>query len=195
MKKLVYFLGMFLVAGILSIQVGVAQNTGSLTKQEKNKIEKLRKEKEKKMQRALSKAYYAKLLKEKYFVFMADYVVGPNGTAFVVSPDINFFSVNGNNVVIQFGMEGVVGLNGVGGITARGTILDYKFNQGKKNNMSVTTDINLIGPGLPPHIYINVSDDGTAQLNMQTGNGALITMYGQIVSPRKAVIFTGQSIF
>lgn len=195
MKKLVYFLSLVLVFGFLVSGQGYAQNF-QLTKKEKRRLEHLRKEKERKMDRATSRIYYSQLLKNKYFVFTADYLIGPEGTAFVVSQDINFLSVNGNKVILQFGREGFVGWNGVGGITARGTLMGYRFNPGKhKNSMTVTTNVNLIGPGLPPHIYINVSDDGTAQLNIQPGGGGMITMYGQIVSPKKAGIFVGQSIF
>jgi hypothetical protein len=196
MKKLAYLFSFLLVIGVLSSQATYAQNAHTITKKEKRRIERLRKEKEKKMQRAASRTYLMELLKHKYFVFQADYVISPGGTAYVVSPDINFLAVEGNKMVVQFGLNGVIGLNGVGGITARGTTMNYKFEPGiKKNNMTVVTDMSLDGPGLPPHLIMNVSDDGTGQLNIQLNNGRMITLYGQVVSPKKATIFVGQSLF
>lgn len=195
MKKFAYFIGMLLVLSILFGQAADAQNVKSMTKKEQKRIEKLRKEKEKNMKRATSRNYYMELLKKKYFVFQADYVITPRGTSFVLSPDINFFSVVGKKVVLQFGLDGVIGLNGVGGITARGTTMNYKFLPGKKNNMFISTDVSLVGPGLPPHITMNVADDGTGQLTIQLNSGRIITLYGQVVSPKKASIFVGQSIF
>ncbi|MBN2614321.1 MAG: DUF4251 domain-containing protein [Bacteroidales bacterium] len=195
MKKIAYFVGMFLVMAVLFGQTADAQNAMILSKKEQKRIEKLRKEKERNMKRAASRTYYMELLKKKYFVFQADYVITPRGTSFVVSPDINFFSVVGNKVIIQFGLDGVIGPNGVGGITARGTIMNYKLVPGKKNNMYISTDVSLVGPGLPPHITMNVADDGTGQLTIQLNNGRIITLYGQVVSPKKASIFVGQSIF
>ena len=195
MKKLIYLIGIFLIAGLLFGEVAYGQNQ-VLTKKGKHHLELLRKKKERSMQREISRKYYTQLLKEKYFVFQADFLTGPRGASYILSPDINFMSVNGNNVVLQFGFEGAIGWNGVGGITVRGTLSGYQVFPGKKkNNLYMTTNINLIGPGLPPNISMNVSDDGTAQLTIQPAGGGPIIVYGQIVSPKKANIFIGQSLF
>ena len=195
MKKLIYFIGIFLIAGLLFGEVAYAQNQ-ELTKKEKHHLEQLRKKKERSMKREISREYYTKLLKEKYFVFQADFLTVPQGTSFILSPDINFMSVNGNNIILQFGFNGAIGWNGVGGVTVRGTLSDYQVHLGKKkNNLSMTTNMYLIGPGLPPNISLNVSDDGTAQLIIQPAGSAPIMVYGQIVSPKEADIFIGQSLF
>ncbi|MBN2638427.1 MAG: DUF4251 domain-containing protein [Bacteroidales bacterium] len=195
MKKLAYLLSFLFVISIMSVQTLDAQNVHVLSKKEKKRIEKLRKEKERNMKRAASRTYYMELLKQKYFVFQADYVITPRGTSFVLSPDINFFSVHGNKVIIQLGLDGAIGPNGVGGITVNGSTMNYKFIPGNKNNMMISTDVSLVGPGLPPHVTMNVADDGTGQLTIQLGNGRILTLYGQVVSPKKASIFVGQSIF
>lgn len=195
MKKIAYFIGMLLVMALLSGQTADAQNVKHMTKKEQKRIEKLRKEKEKNMKLAASRTYYMELLKKKFFVFQADYVITPRGTSYVLSPDINFLSVVGNKMIVQFGLDGVIGYNGVGGITAKGTTMNYKFTTGKKNNMFISTDMSLIGPGLPPHITMNVADDGIGQLTIQLNSGRIITLYGQVVSAKKASIYVGQSIF
>ncbi|HDO06230.1 MAG TPA: DUF4251 domain-containing protein [Bacteroidetes bacterium] len=195
MKKLIYFISIFLVAGLLFGEVAYAQSK-ELTKKEKHHLERLRKKKERSMKRAISREYYTKLLKEKYFVFQADFLIGAHGESFVLSPDINFMSVNGNKVILQFGFNNAIGWNGVGGITVRGTLSNYQVHLGKKkNNLSMSTNMYLIGPGLPPGISLNVSDDGTAQLMVQPAGGPPFVVYGQIVSPKKANIFVGQSLF
>ncbi len=195
MKKLIYFTGIFLLAGLLFGEVAYAQNQ-VLTKREKRQLEQLRKKKERSMKRKTSREYYTKLLKEKYFVFQADFLIGAHGESFVLSPDINFMSVNGNKVILQFGSNEAIGWNGVGGITVRGTLSNYQVHLGnKKNNLSLSTNLNLIGPGIPPGISLNVSDDGTAQLLVQPAGGNPFVVYGQIVSPKKANIFVGQSLF
>ncbi len=195
MKKLIYIIGIFLIAGFLFGEVANAQNV-KLTKREKHHLEQLRKKKERSMKRAISREYYTRLLKDKYFVFQADFLTGPQGTSFILSPDINFMSVNGNKVILQFGLNGVIGWNGVGGITVNGTLSDYEIHTGeKKNNLTMRTNVNLIGPGLPPNISMNVSDDGTGQLIVQPAGGPPFIVYGQIVAPKKANIFIGQSLF
>ncbi len=195
MKKLSYLIGIFIFAGLLFGGVTFAQNQ-NLSKRQKHHLEQLRKKKERTMQREVSREYYTQLLKEKYFVFQGDYLVGQEGNSFILSPDINFMSVNGNNIILQFGFNGAIGWNGVGGITVRGTLQGYQLHAGKKkNNLSMSTNVNLIGPGLPPTITMNVSDDGTAELIVQPAGGGPIIVYGQIVSPKKADIFVGQSLF
>ncbi|VAW29561.1 hypothetical protein MNBD_BACTEROID07-1800 [hydrothermal vent metagenome] len=195
MKKLIYIIGIFLIAGLVFAEVANAQNKG-LTKKEKHRLEQLRKKKERSMKRTISREYYTKLLKEKYFVFQADFLIGPRGTSFVLSPNINFMSVDGDNVILQFGFEDAIGWNGVGGITVRGTLSDYQVHPGKKkNNLSMSSNIYLIGPGLPPSISLNVSDDGTAQLVVQPAGEPPFIVYGQIVSHKEAAIYIGQSLF
>lgn len=193
MKKTAFIVGLLFMF-FLSFQSLEAQNTHFLSKKEKRHIERLRKEKERSMQRAASRTYMIELLKNKYFTFQADYLITSYGNSLILDPSINFLSVDGNQMILQFGLDGRIGLNGVGGITARGTTLNYSFKPGK-NNLTVITDMNLFGPGLPPHINLNVTDDGTGELTIQFGNGNVITMYGQVVSPRKASVFVGQSLF
>jgi hypothetical protein len=194
MKKIANFIGILLLALALSGQTAWAQHQ-QLTKKEKRHLEQMRKKKERTLEHQASRAYYMELLSKKYFVFEADYLVGPEGQSFILTPNINFMSVNGNNVVLQFGFDGVVGWNGVGGITVRGNLSNYKVDTTRRNNLMVTTDVNLIGPGLPPHITLNVSDDGTAFLTILPATGGPINVYGQIFSPQKAAIFEGQSLF
>jgi len=195
MKKLMYYIGIFLLAGFMMGQTAYAQTT-TLTKKEKRHLEQLRKKKERTMQRQASRKYYLQLLEHKYFVFEADYLTGPGGASFILTPDINFMSVDGNRAVLQFGFEGAIGWNGLGGITVNGTLQGYQVLVGKKkNNINVTAQMIPAGPGLPPDITLNVSDDGTAQLYLQPAGSGPIILYGQIVSPKKANIFIGTSLF
>ncbi|MBN2615848.1 MAG: DUF4251 domain-containing protein [Bacteroidales bacterium] len=195
MKKSVYWISMLLMALFLSVQTAAAQNSQALSKKEKRHIEHLRKIKERNMQRAASRSYYMELLKNRYFVFQADYVIGPNGASFGVSPDINFFSLNGNKTTLQFGLNGQIGFNGLGGVTTTGTIQNFKFNAKSKKNMEISGILNLqqIDPGLPPHINLFVADDGTGELDIRLASGNIVTLYGQIVSPKKARTFVGHN--
>lgn len=196
MKKLVYFIGVLLVFSVLSGQTTYAQHTKTLSKKEKRRIERLRKEKAKEKNLAASRAHYMEMLKNKDFVFQADYVITPRGTTYTLSPDINFLAVVGNRMIVQFGLDGYPGPNGAGGITVKGHPKGYTFTPGKKkNNMSVTSNMILIGPGQPPHIGLTVSDDGTGQLQVQLGYGRTLILHGQLITPKKAKIFVGQSLY
>ncbi len=196
MKRLKYFSILLLAIGLLISPVAMAQTQHTLTKKEQRQLEKMRRKKEKTRQRAAAHAYYLQLLQKKYFVFEADYLTDTRGNSFVLSPDINFMEVIGDTAVLQFGFDNLIGWNGVGGITVRGTLYNYKVQEGKKNTgINMHTGIHIIGPGLPPNVSLYVSDDGTAQLTIITGNGDQITLFGTIVSPEDASIFKGMSLF
>ncbi len=195
MKRLRYLLGVLLVAGLL-VAPAVEAQTQTLTKKEKRHLEQMRRKKEKTKQREAAHAYYLQLLKKKYFVFQADYLTDTRGNAFILSPDINFMRVSGDSTVLQFGFDNVIGWNGVGGITVRGTLFHYQVQEGKKGSgINLRTDVQIIGPGLPPHLTLYVSDDGTAQLTIVTGTGTQITLFGRVVAPDQAAIFQGVSLF
>ncbi len=195
MKRVKYFMGIILVAGLLSASTTVAQ-AQTLTKKEKRHLEQMRRRKEKSEQREISHAYYLQLVKKRYFVFQADYLTDTQGNSFILSPDINFWRVSGDSTVLQLGFDNVIGWNGVGGITVRGTLFHYQVQEGKKGSgINLHTDVKIIGPGLPPHLTLYVSDDGTAQLTIVTGTGVQITLFGRIFSPARADIFQGVSQF
>jgi hypothetical protein len=195
MKRIKYFMGMLVVAGMFSVTPATAQ-THSVTQKEKRHLEQMRRKKAKSEKRKVSHDYYLQLLQKKYFVFQADYLTDTQGNSFILSPDVNFMSVSGDNVVLQFGFDDVIGWNGVGGITVRGTLFNYRLDQGKKNKgLNVRSDMHIIGPGLPPHINLWVSDDGTAQLTILTGTGDQVTLFGRIMAPEKAYIYKGVPLF
>jgi hypothetical protein len=196
MKRLKYFVVLLLAAGLLISPAVCAQTQHSLTKKEQKQLEKMRRKKEKTKQRAAAHAYYLQLLQKKYFVFEADYLTDTQGNSFILSPEINFMEVKGDTAMLQFGFDNLVGWNGVGGITVRGTLYNYKVQEGKKNSgINMHTGIHIIGPGLPPNINLYVSDDGTAQLTIITGGGNQITLFGTVVSPDDASVFKGTPLF
>ncbi len=156
----------------------------------------MRKKKNRKADLSVSRMYYSNLLQKKYFVFTADFAVNKEGISFVVDLMLNFMSVVGETVTFQFGRNSRLGWNGVGGITAHGTLANYKFNPGKKNRgMSVSSGARMLGPGLPPDFSLYVSDDGTAQLVINFGKGGRVTLSDRIYSPWNSGIYEGQGLF
>ncbi len=198
MKRVTYFLGLLLAFVFLSSGAAYSQKASIMTRKEKKNLEHLRKKKNEQADRSLSREYYAQLLQKKYFVFTADFAMNDEGFTFVTDPTINFLSVIGDTLTFQFGRNGHVGLNGVGGVTLHGKVVDYKFNPGKphrKSGMIVTSDAQMRAPIMPPHFVLYVSDDGTAQLALTLGNGEMITYSGRIYSPGNSGVYEGSSLF
>jgi len=196
MKKLTYLIVISLLIGFSFPQNANAQQH-ILTQKEIRKIEK-KKRKMIRLKRSLkSRAFYANLLKRHYFVFQADRLYGPGGLSYSVSPDINFFAVFKNKVVLQFGFQGIIGWNGVGGLTAEGFLDTYHFNPGKslKKALTIHGTIRPRGGGGSPYFNMTINDDGYATLDVLMIGGGRISMGGRLVSPQNASVFKGQTIF
>ncbi len=193
-KRASYIMGFVLIFSFLLPSVGMSQGNHSV-KKEKTKIEHAKKKKLK-ISDSKTRSYYSNLLQKKDFVFAADFVRTDEGLTFFLDPSINFISVVGDTATFQFGKNGALGWNGVGGVTAHGTIVSYKYSVTKKQKiMTVTADANLVAPVLPPHFILYVSDDGTAQLVLNLPKGGRVTMTGRIYSPQNSGVFEGQSAF
>ncbi len=186
-----------MVLVVQPVQSTFAQNTVNLSKNEQRKELRQKKKEAKKKENLKQRLQYAKMLKEKNFVFQADHLMGPQGNSFFVSPDINFLAVFKNKVVFQFGFEGIVGWNGVGGYTAKGFSKSYKFYPGKNRNSALSVRsvvLPQIGNG-SGYYQLSVMDNGRAELNITMPNGGTLEMSGRIVHNDKAHIFIGQTPF
>lgn len=194
MKKTANFLTLILVFTFLSSGLIYGQNS-SIHKKKKTR-ERMEKKKKRAAELAVSHAFYSKLLQEKNYVFTANYAVNKEGVSFPLDNTLNFMSVVNDTVVFQFGRLGQMGWNGVGGITSRGIVKNYKYDPGtKKRGMSVTSDVRMIGPGIPPRFTLNVTDDGTSKLIIYFGNGGIVTLAGKLYSPSESGVYQGNSTF
>ncbi len=194
MKKFIYFLGLLFIITLSLPNTGMAQKK-QITKKEQRKLEK-QKKKEKREKRSLSsRKYYAKLIKNKQFVFQATRLYDSYGHYYSVTPDINFVAIKGNKIILQFGFQGVLGWNGVGGFTAEGFLTDYRFNTGKNNKqaLTVTAHIQPKYGGASPYFTMNISNDGSADIQVTLENGGLLRMGGQVYAPSQSSVYKGQT--
>ncbi len=195
MKKIIYFLGLFLVLAVALPNTGMAQ-VKHLTRKEQRKLEKQKRKEERQKKDAVSRKFYAHLIQSKNFVFQATRLYGPDGSFFSVSPTLNFVAIKNNEIVLQFAFQGVIGWNGVGGITAEGFLKGFKFNPGKNSHqaMTVSSRIQPKGPGGSPYFTMTVGDDGSTEISVTLENGQMIRMGGQLYSPSQASVYKGQTL-
>jgi hypothetical protein len=172
-----------------------AQDTAKLSKKEVRRIERKKRKEEKEKQATAQRKKLSKMLREKEFVFQADKIYF-KGNSITVTPDVNFVAVNKDDVIYQSGFQGLIGWNGVGGITGKGKLEQYKFDEGKnrKSPLSVSAQIEPKGPGGKLFFHLTVMDNGSADLDLTLSNGT-IRMTGFINSPEKSKVFVGQSVY
>jgi hypothetical protein len=86
------------------------------------------------------------LFESKSFVLEANYLENKYGDQIPVSSVVNFIMVNSTNGVLQTGNNFAIGYNGLGGVTAEGSIGVWKLDKDYKNlnftlRFSILTDI------------------------------------------------------
>ncbi len=195
MKKAIKIFLMMLLCSAMVVPAVSAQNEA------KSKHQKLTKQEKKEMRIKASlesRKYIFQLLKQRLFVLEANQLYGRNGIMIPVSSSINFLAIKGNKIIFQFGLEeGVIGRNGVGGLTAEGFVDHYSFNPGKttKKAMVVSGDIRPKGSGDQGHFILTVGNEGNAILNILFPYGGRLTMNGQIVDFAHTSVFKGHTMF
>jgi len=181
---------------LLSVpQYGAAQESNATNKSLSRKLEKEQKKKAKEAAALAAREEYVQMLQNKQFVFMANTLAGDAGTTFSVTPQYNFLSVSGETVVFQFSFDGIVGWNGIGGLTVKGEIEDYRYDPGKnvKKPMRVNSRVKTNTHWGIPYFTLTVFEEGYATITMTLKSGTL-NMTGQVVKPEDARVYTGTEI-
>ena len=197
-KLIIGIITIALLSVVVPVRPVYAQDTVKMTKREIRKAERKKRKEQKEKEAMEQRMKYAKMLQDKQFVFQADKLYDSKGTTFHVTPSINFFAVNDSVAVFQFGFEGLIGWNGVGGLTYEGYVQKYKFNPGKKRNqaMSAEAQVRSMHRASTAYFTITVMDNGSATVNITPPyGGGNLRMSGQIVSLEEAKVFKGQTLY
>jgi len=183
MKKYIFSISiLFIISGI-----SIAQQAEKLSKSERKEQKKMLAEKQ--------KMALVDLLKSKAWVIEAHTVLDRYNRSFQLNPTINFVGVKDKEGAIQLGFNGLIGWNGVGGITIDGDVTKYDLLEGK-GNQGPTLSLRFQGRGVGSamiSISVNLSGQATARV---TGDfGDRITFLGSLVSLDDSVVYKGQSLF
>ncbi len=130
--------GLFLAFGLFWISLNGFSQEVKLTRQERKEA--------RKAELFANFHILDSLFESKSFVLEADYLENKYGDQIPVSSMVNFIMVNSTNGVLQTGNTSSIGYNGLGGVTAEGSIGTWKLNRDYKNlnftlRFSILTDI------------------------------------------------------
>ena len=128
------------------------------------------------------------------YVLEANYLQDKYGSLITVSSNLNFIMVNGLKGVLQTGTDLRQGYNGVGGVTAEGSIQTYKMNRNKQN-FSHTITFNLITNLGTFDILLTVYADNSAQATISGTTSGKLTWKGQLVPLDRSRVYKGQQTF
>ena len=134
------------------------------------------------------------LLHSMRFVLEADYLQGKYGDRVSVTSLLNFIRVDGPNGVLQTGSDTRQGYNGVGGVTAEGSIMDYRISNDKKN-LSSTVNFSLVTNLGSFTILLTVSADNNANATISGSTSGRLTWAGHLKSLDNARVFKGTTTY
>jgi hypothetical protein len=162
------------------------------SKKEQRKLEKEQKKQAKKESESAELQVLKNMLENRFFVFQGSRLRGRDGRTWSLSQNINFLAVIDTSVIIQFGFEELIGWNGAGGVTVKGTADNYNFDDGGKSKaMTVSSQVQERIGNSRVYYVLTVRDDGTADMDL-TVSGGTYRMTGKITNPAQSGIFVGQ---
>jgi len=132
------------------------------------------------------------LVQNQTFAIEAHELVDRYGRRYPVSSNINFVAFEGDEAIVQYGFNHLIGFNGLGGNTFDGTISSFQFKESKKNG-PITVRSQFISPGLlgASSLTMNLYDDGRAYATVTTAFGSRITYSGFITDLENSRIYKG----
>lgn len=180
MKKLVLFLVFVISVSGLFAQ-GKDENS-YLTRKEKRQAE-------------IDQEYQLtkNMLENKDFVLESNSLQDRFGNRVEVSSNINFVAVDSTKAIIQIGSNWRMGFNGVGGVTAKGTITKWKLTENDKSKsfglqLTVMTNIGFYD------VYFNVNASGRADALLTGMTDGRLTFNGNLVPWEDSSVYVGQSL-
>jgi hypothetical protein len=195
MRQVIYLLGFLLVLAVAVPDGTMAQNR-ELTKKELRKLKRQKKKEAREKESQKLRAKYTELLKNKHFVFEAQKVYLPAGPNANIASNLNFIAIHNDHIIVQFDFPGLNGPNGLGGVTARGKVDNWHFDPGKnaKQAMTVSGQVTPLGSGNRVVFTITVSNDGTADAQINLNNSSF-RLTGWITSLEDANVVIGDAAF
>jgi len=190
MKKYFLLLGMS-----LAVLSAYAQEESSVDSETTKKLTKAQKSEQRKLEAEETAKLVDWMVNNRKFVLEANAISNQSGERHQVSSRINFIAIDSNKIVIQLAsLSGIGGYNGMGGITADGTITQFKIGKlGKKSNGYTIQLLAMTSIGTYD-IFFSVSPNSNADASVGGNWGGKLNYHGFLIPLEKSRIFKGMSI-
>lgn len=185
----ILFMASFAMAGFAQTE---NPDTKNLSKEERKNLRKAKKEEEKR-KREEALILYEKYAKDREWVVEAYTVFDKQGQSYQMDPTINFVGVAKDKATVQLSFNGLIGWNGVGGVTLDGQVGKYESSgDGKSVNINMSASGSSIGI---VDIHLTVTGDGNARATVSGNWGNRITFQGNFVSLSESRVFKGTTTY
>jgi hypothetical protein len=177
---------LFLVFGFfLTFQNSNAQEK-KLTRQELKEV--------RKAQMVINFHILDTLLNRRTFVLEANYLQNKYGQRLPVVSSLNFIKVDGSRGILQTGANSGSGYNGVGGVTAEGTVGIWDLSK-DADKLYFTLHFSLLTNLGNYDIWMTVSSDAHASATITGLEPGKLTWDGQLNTIYNSRVFKGQETY
>lgn len=135
-----------------------------------------------------------KWVQEKTYVLEAQQVFSKTGMVFQLNSSTNFVYINKDQAALQLSFDGLVGWNGVGGITIKGKITKYEI-QIEEKNKPILVRMTIQGSSGFQDVTIWISNNGSGEAQITDLRGNILRFTGDIVPLDQSRIFMGTESF
>lgn len=137
--------------------------------------------------------FYEKIAEEKTWVIEAHTIYNRYGNSFQMDPTINFVSLNNDKSIVQLGINGYIGYNGLGGVTFEGRLQKYEVIPEEN---SILIRFTAMGAVMGPvDLVARISPDGYSRITVSGNWGRRLTFAGYFVPYDTSRTYTGTPFF
>jgi hypothetical protein len=141
---------------------------------------------------AKNKQQILDIIKNKDFVLESNFIQNKYGYRLFINPLFNFIMVNGDTATIQLTFDHFPGWNGVGGITWKGIIDQYKLKPGGAHS-AIYLQMHVQGAGIASYQFLTVDANGNADLHINGDYGGQVTFSGNLMPIDKSGVIEGHA--
>jgi hypothetical protein len=187
MKTTVNYMKWFLMVIVLTSITGNGNSQETkLTRQEQKELKQAR--------RTADFFVLDSLVNSKRFVLEADFLQDTHGERVPVVNTLNFVRVDRSDGVLQTGSNYGMGYNGVGGVTATGTVSQWKLEKDSRK-LTLTLRFGLLTNLGNYDILMYVSSDNHARATITGLGPGNLTWEGHLKTLNSSGVYKGQDAF
>jgi hypothetical protein len=183
MKMKMNRISLFWIFGLFWICLNGNSQETKLSRQERKEV--------RKAQLAANFNILDSLLNSKSFVLEADFLQDSYGNRIPVVSNLNFIKVDGSNGILQTGSNYSLGYNGVGGVTAEGSLGTWEINKDPKK-LSYWLRFSLLTNIGHYDIFMTVMANNHAIATISGLGPGKLTWEGHLETVNNSRIFKGQ---
>ncbi len=188
MKKLITF-----AIALIICMACFAQTEEPVDAKEQRQLRKSARREAKKIEEQNALILTKHLLDTRRFALIADFIGNKTGNRIPVNPTINFIIVDTSSCVIQVGSMNSIGYNGVGGVTAEGSISTYEIIPDKKGTSFTIRFVTNTSIGTYD-IIIFVNAFGNAEATITGITSGALRYYGRVLPVDNSRTYQGRSL-